>query len=148
MSSILAGRRRAPHCRALNRPPMRFGALPGDPAASGKLWSFNMITTTRAQTGLIIPSKHDRLDGPDKQGYGGKPAPPCTLHVSGSGLIGRLAGRVGLPGATFCPLCHEYLGGDACPGGLAAMQVQWGVAPGAPVQGLIGIAVARVKFGR
>src|SRR5271166_3413917 len=42
---------------------------------------------------------------------------PCTLHVSGSGLIGRLAGRVGLPGATFCPLCHEYLGGTRAPAG-------------------------------
>src|SRR5271157_1264334 len=27
------------------------------------------------------------------------------------------------------------------------MQVQWGVAPGAPVQGLIGIAAARAKSG-
>src|SRR5271157_2310111 len=44
-------------------------------------------------------------------------ATPCTLHVSGSGLIGRLAGRVGLPGATFCPLCHEYLGGTRAPAG-------------------------------
>ena len=42
---------------------------------------------------------------------------PCTLHVFGSGLIGRLAGRVGLPGATFCPLCHEYLGGTRAPAG-------------------------------
>src|SRR5271157_5852169 len=72
---------------------------------------------------------------------------PCTLHVFAAGLIGRLAGRASLPGATFCPLCHEYLGGDACPGGLAAMQVRRGVAPGAPVQGLIGIAAARAKSG-
>ena len=43
--------------------------------------------------------------------------PPCTLHVFGFGLIGRLAGRVGLPGATFCPLCHEYLGGTRAPAG-------------------------------
>jgi hypothetical protein len=42
---------------------------------------------------------------------------PCTLHAFGSGLIGRLAGRVGLPGATFCPLCHEYLGGTRAPAG-------------------------------
>ncbi len=42
---------------------------------------------------------------------------PCTLHAFGSGLIGRLAGRVGLPGATFRPLCHEYLGGTRAPAG-------------------------------
>src|SRR5208337_3986389 len=71
---------------------------------------------------------------------------PCTLHVFAAGLIGRLAGRASLPGATFCP-CAVSTWGDARPGGLAAMQVQWGVAPGAPVQGLIGIAAARAKSG-
>ena len=43
--------------------------------------------------------------------------PPCTLHVFAAGLIGRLAGRASLPGATFCPLCHEYLGGTRAPVG-------------------------------
>src|SRR5208337_904940 len=42
---------------------------------------------------------------------------PCTLHVFAAGLIGRLAGRASLPGATFCPLCHEYLGGTRAPAG-------------------------------
>ena len=42
---------------------------------------------------------------------------PCTLHVFAAGLIGRLAGRASLPGATFCPLCHEYLGGTRAPVG-------------------------------
>src|SRR6516225_5973007 len=32
-------------------------------------------------------------------------------------------------------------GGDACLGGLAAMQVPWGVAPRAPVQGMTRVAV-------
>jgi hypothetical protein len=41
----------------------------------------------------------------------------CTLHVFAAGLIGRLAGRASLPGATFCPLCHEYLGGTRAPVG-------------------------------
>jgi hypothetical protein len=31
--------------------------------------------------------------------------------------------------------------GDACLGGLAAMQVPWGVAPKAPVQGMTRVAV-------
>ena len=38
-------------------------------------------------------------------------APPSTPHGFGAGLVGRRAGRAGLPGATFCPLCREYLGG-------------------------------------
>jgi hypothetical protein len=34
------------------------------------------------------------------------PKTPCTLHVFAAGLIGRLAGRASLPGASFGPLCH------------------------------------------
>ena len=42
---------------------------------------------------------------------------PCTLHVFEAGLVCRLAGWAGLPGATFCPLCREYLGGTCAPVG-------------------------------
>ena len=44
-------------------------------------------------------------------------SPPCTLHVFEAGLVCRLAGWAGLPGATFCPLCREYLGGTCAPVG-------------------------------
>src|SRR5271166_2912462 len=54
-------------------------------------------------------------------------------------------GRPG--GSDLLPPVPGVSVGDVCPGGLAAMQVQWGVAPGAPVQGLIGIAVARARSG-
>jgi len=43
--------------------------------------------------------------------------PPCTLQVSVAGLIVRLAGRAGLPGVTFRPLCREHLGGTRAPAG-------------------------------
>ena len=42
---------------------------------------------------------------------------PCTLQVSVAGLIVRLAGRAGLPGVTFRPLCREHLGGTRAPAG-------------------------------
>ena len=42
---------------------------------------------------------------------------PCTLHVFEAGLVCRLVGWAGLPGATFCPLCREYLGGTCAPVG-------------------------------
>ena len=45
------------------------------------------------------------------------PEVPCTLHVFEAGLVCRLAGWAGLPGATFCPLCREYLGGTCAPVG-------------------------------
>jgi len=51
---------------------------------------------------------------------GGQPAGarvPCTLQVSVAGLIVRLAGRAGLPGVTFRPLCREHLGGTRAPAG-------------------------------
>jgi len=60
---------------------------------------------------------------------------PCTLHVFEAGLVCRLAGWAGLPGATFCPLCREYLGGrvprwvgrDASPVGSCARSASTGI---------------------
>jgi hypothetical protein len=69
--------------------------------------------------------------------------PPCTLqcfHKPVSLLDWR--DRTSLPRATHCP-CVSSTWGDACLGGLAAMQVPWGVVPRAPVQGTTRVAVAR-----
>ena len=63
-----------------------------------------------------------RTDGGAAWGSG---ISPCTLHVVGKLVIAiGLPARAGLPGATLCPLCFEHLGGDKCPGGLAATKAR------------------------
>jgi hypothetical protein len=62
-------------------------------AATAKHSKLAMIDTTH-NNNFITPAANHRV------------YPPCTLHVFAAGLIGRLAGRASLPGATFGPLCH------------------------------------------